>query len=242
MIAIRSIIYFIMMVITIILFGLAMSTIGLLFPLSVRDWLSHAWGNTNLWLMRVICGLKYRIKGAENLPQHAAIVMSKHQSSWETISLKGLLSKEQSWVLKRELMRIPIFGWALASIPTIAINRGAGREALKQIIQQGKKVLDDGRIVVIFPEGTRTPPGNKGRYGIGGAMLAEKSGYPVVPIAHNAGVFWRRRGLKKYPGTIDVVVGRPIDTSGMKAVEINHMVEEWIEEQVAELPASIAGK
>lgn len=242
MIAIRSIIYFIMMVITIILFGLAMSTIGLLFPLSVRDWLSHAWGNTNLWLMRVICGLKYRIKGAENLPQHAAIVMSKHQSSWETISLKGLLSKEQSWVLKRELMRIPIFGWALASIPTIAINRGAGREALKQIIQQGKKVLDDGRIVVIFPEGTRTPPGNKGRYGIGGAMLAEKSGYPVVPIAHNAGVFWRRRGLKKYPGTIDVVVGRPIDTSGMKAVEINHMVEEWIEEQVAELPVSIAGK
>lgn len=242
MIAIRSIIYFIMMVITIILFGLAMSTIGLLFPLSVRDWLSHAWGNTNLWLMRVICGLKYRIKGAENLPQHAAIVMSKHQSSWETISLKGLLSNEQSWVLKRELMRIPIFGWALASIPTIAINRGAGREALKQIIQQGKKVLDDGRIVVIFPEGTRTPPGNKGRYGIGGAMLAEKSGYPVVPIAHNAGVFWRRRGLKKYPGTIDVVVGRPIDTSGMKAVEINHMVEEWIEEQVAELPASIAGK
>ncbi len=239
MISLRSSIYFIIMVISTIFFGLAMSTIGLLLPLSVRDWLSQAWGNTNLWLMRVICGLKYRIKGAENLPQSAAIIMSKHQSSWETISLKGLLTKEQSWILKRELMWIPIFGWALASIPTIAINRNAGRQALKQIIRQGKEVLDDGRVVVVFPEGTRTAPGEKRKYGIGGAMLAEKSGYPVIPIAHNAGVFWKRRGLKKYPGTIDVVVGEPIESKGRKAGEINRLVENWIEGQVAELPASI---
>lgn len=239
MIYIRSSIYFITMVISTIFFGLAMSTIGLLLPLSVRDSLSHSWGNTNLWLMRVICGLKYRIKGAENLPQDAAIIMSKHQSSWETISLKGLLGKEQSWILKRELMWIPIFGWALASIPTIAINRDAGRQALKQIIRQGKEVLDEGRVVVVFPEGTRTAPGEKRKYGIGGAMLAEKSGYPVIPIAHNAGVFWKRRGLKKYPGTIDVVVGKPIESKGRKAGEINRLVENWIENQVAELPSSI---
>ena len=238
MILIRSIIYFVALVLSIIFFGLAMSTVGLLFPLSVRDWLSQAWGTTNLWLMRVICGLKYRIKGAENLPKDAAIVMSKHQSSWETISLKGLLTKEQSWILKRELMWIPIFGWALASVPTIAINRKAGRQALKQIIEQGKKLLDQGRILVVFPEGTRTAPGERRKYAIGGAMLAEKSGYPVIPIAHNAGVFWKRRDLKKYPGTIDVVVGEPIETKGRKASEINSMVENWIEGQVAQLPSS----
>ena len=238
MIYIRSLVYFIALVLSIIVFGLAMSTVGLLLPLSVRDWLSRAWGNTNLWLMRVICGLKYRVKGAENLPQSAAIVMSKHQSSWETISLKGLLAKEQSWILKRELMWIPVFGWALASVPTIAINRKAGRRALKQIIKQGTKVLDQGRVVVVFPEGTRTAPGEKRKYGIGGAMLAEKSGYPIIPIAHNAGVFWKRRDLKKYPGTIDVVVGEPIETKGRKASEINSMVENWIEDQVAKLPAN----
>jgi len=239
MIILRSSIYFVMMVITIIFFGLAMSTVGLLLSLSARDWLSKTWGNTNLWLMRVILGLKYRISGAENLPKNAAIIMSKHQSSWETIALKGLLGKEQSWVLKRELMWIPIFGWALASIPTIAINRSAGRQALKQIIQQGTKLLNDNRIVVVFPEGTRTAPGQKRKYGIGAAMLAEKSGFPVVPIAHNAGVFWRRRGLKKHPGTIDVVVGKPIETKNIKAGEINRIVEEWIEKQVAELPTGI---
>lgn len=239
MIIIRSIAYFLMMVISIIIFGLAMSTVGLLLPLSVRDWLSQAWGNTNLWLMRMILGLKYRITGSENLPKAAAIIMSKHQSSWETISLKGLLGKQQSWVLKRELMWIPIFGWALASIPTIAINRNAGRQALKQIIQKGTKLLNDNRIVVIFPEGTRTAPGQKRKYGIGGAMLAEKSGYPVIPIAHNAGVFWKRRGLKKFPGTIDVVIGKPIETKGLKAGDINRRVEEWIETRVADLPSSI---
>ncbi len=238
MITIRSLIYFISMAISIIIFGLAISTIGLLLPLSARDWLSKAWASSNLWLMRVVCDLKYQIHGAENLPQDAAVVLSKHQSSWETMALKGILKKEQSWVLKRELMWIPIFGWALAATRTIAINRKAGRQALKLIIKQGKEILDDGRIVVIFPEGTRTAPGKKGKYGIGGAMLAEKSGYPVIPIAHNAGVFWKRRGLNKYPGTIQVVVGQPIETKGLKAGAINRLVESWIEEQMEQLPSS----
>ena len=242
MILIRSAVYFVLLILSTIVFGLAMSTVGLLMPLSVRDWLSQSWGRTNLWLMRVICGLKYRIRGADNLPRNAAIIMSKHQSSWETISLKGLLRKEQSWILKRELMWVPIFGWALASVPTIAINRKAGRQALKQVIRQGTELLDGGRLVVVFPEGTRTAPGEKRKYGIGGAMLAEKSGYPVVPIAHNAGVFWKRRGLKKHPGTIDVVVGEPIETKGRKAGEINQLVESWVEARVAELPSRITEK
>ena len=236
LITLRSTIYFFAMSLTVVVFGLAMSTVGRLFPLSVRDRMGASWGSTNLWLMKWICGLGYRIRGAENLPQDAAIVMSKHQSTWETLALKKILKPEQSWVLKRELMWVPIFGWALASVPTIAIDRKAGRKAIKQIVEQGIPLLEQGRVIVIFPEGTRTAPGEHRKYGIGGSILAEKSGYPVVPIAHNAGVFWKRRGLKKHPGTIDVVVGKPIETRGKKASEITREVENWIESEVAKLP------
>jgi len=237
LITIRSMIYFVAMILSIGAFGLAIVTIGMLMPLSARDRISAAWGSTNLWLMRVICGLKYRIQGAENLPEHAAIVMCKHQSTWETISLKSILRPQQSWILKQELMRLPIFGWALAAIPNIPIDRSAGRKAVKQIVERGTELLKQDRTIIVFPEGTRTAPGERRKYGIGGSLLAEKSGYPVVPMAHNAGVFWRRRGLKKYPGTIDVVVGEAFDPKGMKASEITRKVEAWIEAEVDKLPS-----
>ncbi len=238
LITLRSSLYFITMIASIAIFGLAIATIGLLLPLSARDSMAAAWGSSNLWLMKVICGLKYRIQGEENLPQHAAIIMCKHQSTWETISLKSIVRPQQSWILKQELMRLPIFGWALAAIPNIPIDRSAGRHAVKQIVERGTELLKQDRVIIVFPEGTRTAPGEKRKYGIGGGMLAEKSGYPVVPIAHNAGVFWRRRGLKKYPGTIDVVVGAAFDPRGMKASEITRKVEAWIETEVARLPSS----
>ena len=237
LITLRSLLYFLSMSMSIIVFGLTISSVGRLFSLSTRDRLASAWASTNLWLMKNICGLNYRIQGKENLPRDAAIVMSKHQSTWETIALKKILKREQSWILKRELMWLPFLGWAVASIPNIAINRKAGRKAVKQIVEQGIPLLQQGRIIVIFPEGTRTAPGEHHKYGIGGAVLAEKSGYPVVPLAHNAGVFWKRRGLKKYPGTIDVVIGEPIDPKGKKASEIIREVEAWIESQVAQLPS-----
>jgi len=236
LVTLRSTLYFITMILSIGVFGLGIVTIGMLLPLAARDRMASAWGSTNLWLMKVICGLKYRIHGAENLPQHAAIVMCKHQSTWETISLKAILKPEQSWILKQELMRLPVFGWALAAIPNIPIDRSAGRKAVKQIVERGTELLKRNRIIVIFPEGTRTAPGEKRKYGIGGSLLAEKSGYPVVPIAHNAGVFWRRRGLRKYPGTIDVVVGKAFDPAGMKASEITRRVEAWIESEMEKLP------
>ncbi|MCP4933912.1 MAG: 1-acyl-sn-glycerol-3-phosphate acyltransferase, partial [bacterium] len=158
-----------------------------------------------------------------------------HQSAWETISLRCILPTTQAWVLKRELMWIPVFGWALAVAQPIAINRKAGRKAVNQIIEIGRQRLRQGRSVVIFPEGTRVAPGERKRYGIGGAMLAKKSGYPIVPIAHNAGVFWPRRSLKKYPGTIQIVIGPEIKTDGRDAKEINKKVEAWIESTVAKL-------
>ncbi len=237
LITLRSLLYFVAMIISIVIFGLAISTLGLLLPLSYRDRLSAAWGKTNLWLMRIICGLKYRIKGEENLPKQAAIVMAKHQSTWETISLKSIIRPQQSWILKQELMNIPVFGWALKAIPNIPIDRSSGRQAVRQIVERGTELLHEDRVIIVFPEGTRTAPGEKTKYGIGGSLLAEKSGYPVIPLAHNAGVFWRRRGLKKYPGTIDIVVGEPFDPKGMKASEITRKVEAWIETEVANLPS-----
>jgi 1-acyl-sn-glycerol-3-phosphate acyltransferase len=139
-------------------------------------------------------------------------------------------------VLKKELLRVPFFGWALMAARSISIDRSAGRKAMKQVIEEGTRRLQNGDWVVIFPEGTRTAPGEKGRYGAGGALLAEKSGYPIVPIAHNAGVFWRRRDLRKYPGTIQVVIGPLIETQGLSGNEINRRVEQWIEDTVASLP------
>ena len=237
MILIRSLLYFALMVLTVLLFGLIIALFGWFLPGGFSDRVATSWGRFNLWLQRMICGLRYRIQGAEHLPEGCCIVMSKHQSTWETIALRGLLRPAQSWVLKQELMRLPIFGLGLRFVKSIPIDRSAGRRAVVKIVEQGKARLDEDRYVVIFPEGTRTAPGQRKRYGIGGALLAERSGVAVVPIAHNAGVFWRRRGVKKYPGEIQVAIGPPISSEGRKASEIIGLVEDWIEGQVANMPS-----
>ena len=160
----------------------------------------------------------------------------KHQSAWETIAIRAFFPLPQTWVLKRELIRIPIFGGALAAFDPIAIDRAAGRRAVKQLMEEGTKWLEQGRWVIIFPEGTRVPLGERRPYGIGGAMLAEKSGRVLVPVAHNAGLFWGRRSFLKYPGVVDLVIGAPIPVEGRRAGEINRDAERWIESTVAQLP------
>ncbi len=237
---IRSIIFFTFLVLTTTLFAIPIFTVGMLIPYRPRCQIANAWGRVNLWLLSTICGLNYQITGWENLLQRDAIILSKHQSAWETIALRGLLPPEQAWVLKRELLWIPLFGWALAASQAIGIDRSSGRIAMRQVIAKGTERLQQGRLVIIFPEGTRVAPGERKRYGMGGAILAQKSGYPIIPIAHNAGVFWRRRGVRKYPGTIQVVIGPAIETTGKSANEINAQVEEWIESTVATLPQASA--
>lgn len=234
----RSLLYFALMFITTLIYALILVLLGWILPLPARNAIANHWATVNLWLQKVICGLSYRIQGAENLPTTPVIVMSKHQSAWETIALRHIVGGVQSWVLKRELMWVPVFGWAMVFMSPIAINRKAGRRAVKQVIEQGKQHLNANHHVMIFPEGTRTAPGSPGKYGMGGAILAEKSGFPVVPIAHNAGVFWKRRGIKKYPGVIDVVVGPIIETENRSAKEIIREVEAWIESQMARLPTN----
>lgn len=238
MVTIRSIIFFSLLVLTVVLFGFIAGLLGLLSFKKSADAFATWWGQFTNKLLEWTCGLKVEIKGEENLPAEPVIIMSKHQSAWETIFLRGYLRAEQSWILKQELMRIPFFGWALKAAKSIPIDRSAGREAIKVLSQKGIEYLEEGRNVIIFPEGTRTPPGSCQKYNVGGGILAAKSGYPVIPIAHNAGVFWKRKGINKYPGTIQMVIGPAIETKGKKATKIVAEVEAWIEAQQEKLPLS----
>ncbi|TCJ15565.1 1-acyl-sn-glycerol-3-phosphate acyltransferase [Parasulfuritortus cantonensis] len=194
------------------------------------------WARTMLVVARYVLGIHHRVEGLEHLPAPGspAIVMAKHQSAWETIAFQCIFPP-LSFVLKRELLAIPFFGWGLRLISPIAIDRDAGREALKDIEQQGADRLAKGFWVLIFPEGTRVKPGEQGKYNIGGAWLAARTGVPVVPVAHNAGRLWPKNAFVKRPGEITVVIGPAIATAGKKASAINAEVEAWIEAEMARL-------
>jgi 1-acyl-sn-glycerol-3-phosphate acyltransferase len=203
-------------------------------PVKSRYFLGSMWAKGTITLSKWICGLDYKIEGLENLPAGAAIALSNHQSTWETLVYQKILPP-QLWVVKKELLSVPVFGWGLALCEPIAIDRKAGRKAMDQLLDQGVQKLAQGRWIVIFPEGTRTAPGVKAKYKIGGAMLASKVDYPIVPIATNAGEYWPKHSLIKWPGTIRVVIGKPIYGHGRSANEINQQVEAWIRNKVAEI-------
>lgn len=200
----------------------------LLLPWRLRFALARFWARVLLWLLRVTCRLDYRIEGLENLPATPHVALMKHSSAWETFA-QAVIVPPQAWVLKRELLWIPFVGWGLQLLQAIAIDRGAGGAAVRQLIDQGKRHLAQGRWIVIFPEGTRMPPGQTRRYGVGGAALAIEAGVDVVPVAHNSGWFWGRRGLLKKPGTVRVVIGKPIPTAGRDARDVNAEAQAFIE-------------
>ncbi|TCS72612.1 1-acyl-sn-glycerol-3-phosphate acyltransferase [Sulfuritortus calidifontis] len=204
-------------------------------PRLARYRLIALWGRFVIWLARVLLGIRFRVEGLEHLPAGPAVILSKHQSAWETIAFQQIFPP-LSFVLKRSLLFIPFFGWGLALFSPIAIDRAAGREALRQIEEQGRRRLEQGFWVLIFPEGTRMPPGQTGRYQIGGAWLAAKVGVPVVPVAHNAGEVWPKNAFLKRPGTITVRIGPPIATEGRKPAEVLAETEAWIEGQMKTLP------
>jgi len=227
--------YLVFMAISVVVYALPISIFGWIVPYKIIATAGKHWGKINLRALELMCGLSYRIRGIENLPKKNCIVLCKHQSAWETIALRALLPPEHTWVLKRELLWTPFFGWALAALRPIAIDRSSTRRAIRMLLEEGSYWLNRGRWVVIFPEGTRVSPGERKAYGQGGAMLAKKSGYSVLPVAHNAGLFWRRRDIKKYPGKIDLVIGKPLDPADFSVAELNGRVEEWIEGTIAKL-------
>ncbi|MFA7668217.1 MAG: lysophospholipid acyltransferase family protein [Burkholderiaceae bacterium] len=224
----RAIVYQCFLIITVIPYAIA-CVIWMPLPLPWRYRLTVGWPRLGIWGAKIILGLRWQTKGWENLPDGPAIVLSKHQSAWETMFFAAYLPRNVCFVYKRELHRIPFFGWGLALLRMIPIDRARGRDAFDQVIRVGRVRLQEGRWPLLFPEGTRMPPGSTGRYKMGGALLAEATGAPVIPIAHNAGECWPRRAFLKKPGTITVSVGPLIATEGLSATEINAKVQAWIE-------------
>jgi len=234
MLFIRSFLFYCGMGMALLVWTIILTPLILPFPYQKRYRIISGWAYFITWWLEKTCRISYQVEGTENIPKSAAIILSKHQSAWETIVFQKIFPP-QVWVLKRELFWIPFFGWALKSLNPIAIRRKNLRQSMQEIIEQGKDRLAKGIWVVIFPEGTRVAVGETKRYGVGGAMLAEKTGYPIVPVAHNAGKFWPRSSLIKYPGTVKVVIGPVIDPKGKDYKEINQLVEEWIEGTMGKL-------
>jgi len=230
---IRSTLYWLIFLLLTVIFG---TLIILLFfiPSAQRVQLLTYYGHSNLWFLKKICNLDYEIKGIQHLTDKNAIVLCKHQSIWETIALLTFIPHGR-FVFKRELMFIPFFGWALALTDMIAINRSKGRKSVHQLVSEGTLKLQQGKWILLFPEGTRTTPGTENKYKIGGALLAEKSGYPVLPIAHNAGDFWLRNSMIKLPGTITVHIGPSIESVDKNAQTILDETKQWIEYKMTQI-------
>jgi len=195
------------------------------------------WSRTQLWLLKVLCGLSYTVEGEEHILPGAHISMWKHSSAWETIA-QAAIFPPQAWVLKRELMWLPLVGWALRFLRPIAINRKAGASAVNQVVDQGSERLAEGFWILFFPEGTRVAVGETRKYGLSGALLASKAGCKIIPVAHDAGLFWPRRGWVKKAGTIRVAIGPPIEAAGRNPRELNEEVRAWIEGKIAAMAAS----
>jgi len=207
-------------------------------PFRIKWGIAVAWARFSLWAGRVFCGLVVITEGEENIPAVPSVFLIKHTTAMEAYWQIAALPPA-TWVLKRELLWIPIFGWALGIVmKSIAINRGAGGPAVKQVIEQGRQRITSGMSVCIFPEGTRMSPGQTRTYGVSGAALAQATGCPIVPVAHNAGDFWPKRGLRKRPGTIRFVIGPPIDASGQRPKETNLLVQSWIENKMQEISSA----
>ena len=203
-------------------------------PFSVRSAIARNWGKSMLWVGRIVCGLDYVIEGRENIPVEPSVIMIKHTTVFETYAQLAIFPP-QTWVVKRELQWIPLFGWGLAAMRPIAINRSAGHAAVTQVIEQGRKLLAHGIWITIFPEGTRVAAGQTKKYGVSGAALALDAGCPILPVAHNAGDLWPRRGLKKRPGLIRFCIGPPIEAGDRSPKEANLMVQDWIETKMKEI-------
>ncbi|MCB1625406.1 MAG: 1-acyl-sn-glycerol-3-phosphate acyltransferase [Pseudomonadales bacterium] len=193
--------------------------------------LARFWARSILKGLKVICRLDYRLEGIENIPAEPGVFYMKHSSAWETIAQMALFPP-LVWVMKREVLRIPIVGWGCTLAGCIAIDRKSGTTAVTQILAQGKERFERGAWVMVFPEGTRLPPGETRKYGVSGALLAQACQKLIVPIAHDAGYFWGRRAFAKKPGTITVRVGPPIQTAGREPRDINAQAQAWIEANV----------
>ncbi|MFI4939431.1 MAG: lysophospholipid acyltransferase family protein [Burkholderiales bacterium] len=201
-------------------------------PYTKRYFVTSRWNVFIIWLAKALCGIRYQIKGLENLPDAPVILLSKHQSAWETIFLLCKMPRPLVFVFKKELLYVPFFGWALGLLRMIPIDRSKGKDAFAQVVVQGRKRLADGQWIIMFPEGTRIPVGQKGKYKGGGARLAVETNTVVVPIALNSGECWGKNSILRKPGLVTVSIGKPIAPDGQNPVELMQLVENWIESEM----------
>ena len=234
MLWIRSALFAAFLVVTVIPYALACLLWAPL-PMRWRYRLTVGWPILAVWGARVICGIRWKVEGIENLPDVPAVVLSKHQSAWETCFLPYCLPRQVCFVYKKELHLVPFFGWGLGLLGMIPIDREKGRDAFDQVVAIGTQRLNSGIWPLLFPEGTRVAPGKVGRYKMGGALLATQTGVPVIPVAHNAGECWRRNAFIKYPGLVTVRFGPVIPSTGLTPDELNARVQEWIEGEMHKL-------
>jgi 1-acyl-sn-glycerol-3-phosphate acyltransferase len=200
-----------------------------------RYWMAVGWCRSTLTVARRLNGIDYRVEGLQNLPDGPAVFLSKHQSAWETLAFPALLPRRLCYVFKRELLYVPFYGWVLSFLKMVHIDRKEGKHAFESVMKQGKKRIEEGTWIVMFPEGTRTRTGTQSRYKTGGARFAVASGVPVVPIAHNAGRVWPRNSFLKYEGVVTISIGKQIETKGLTPDEVNARVEAWIEAEMRDI-------
>jgi len=243
---VRTLVFYLLLALMTVVWSSFGMLVGLLLPFNLRYRLiNQAWAYQAIWLARWVAGVNYELIGKENIPQQPCVILAKHQSTWETFYFSALFAP-LSQVIKRELMRVPFWGWSMALLKPIAINRGNPKAALKQLATLGDERLKAGLWVLIFPEGTRVPYGQMGKFSRGGAALAVNAGLPVLPIAHNAGKCWPKDGWLKHPGTIQIVVGPAMyaEGSGPRAIAaLNERAFEWVRQtqiEIGALPADAA--
>ena len=233
--AVRSALFVLWMAVTVVPWAILV----LVYSIFVRGhrlyWFTMMWLRMAIWGARVICGVRHRIQGWENLPDTRIILCPKHQSTWETFAFPTLMPHPLCYVFKRELLMIPFFGWAMGRLDMIHIDRSRRAEAFNKVVEQGKRILAHGSWIIMFPEGTRTPRGSQGTYKTGGARLALATGTPVVPIAVSSARCWPRKSFRIRPGVVDVSIGKPIPVEGREADELMREVEAWIEGEMRRL-------
>jgi 1-acyl-sn-glycerol-3-phosphate acyltransferase len=232
---VRSAVYVLFLVLTVIPYALTVVLLSIFVRGTRLYWFTIGWLRLSVWGARVICGVRSRLHGMENLPDSAVILLPKHQSTWETFAFPGLMPHPLSYVFKRELLYIPFFGWAMARLDMVHIDRSKRSEAWSRVAEQGKRFMDQGNWVIMFPEGTRGPRGGRGTYKNGGTRLAVTTGTPVVPIAVTSARCWPRKSFVLTPGVVDVSVGKPIASIGREPDELMREVETWIEAEMRRL-------
>jgi len=240
MAVVRSLLFLLILLVVTPPYTLGVVILCLPLPHHMRRRTVVPWVNFTIWLVKHVLGMPYRLLGAENIPARASIVLAKHQSAWETFMLQEVF-RDTVFVWRKEIKYLPFFGWALASIPMIETDRSASRSSLTRLVDQGRDRLDKGYTVIIFPEGTRSRPGLKNRYKVGGAHLAVETGTPVVPVALNSGEFGGRNLLFGKRGTVTVSVGPAIDPRGLTANEVTRLAEDWIEAEMARISPQLYG-